>query len=158
MPSLSFTIVGETKVRIWWTEPYNGGSPVISYQILFKNGLTFSEIKTYCDGTNPAIVTNHYCDIPFTEFRISPLFYTYNTLIIAKVSATNNIGTGLFSIVNTEGIKVQTEPSVPPLAPHIVSYSEFSIQLDINILTGDQTGGSPILYYDLSWDLGTNGF
>jgi len=38
-----------------------------------------------------------------------------------------------------------------------LSYSEFTVQLTIEILTGDQTRGSSILYYDLAWDKGTDG-
>jgi hypothetical protein len=33
--SLSFSIVDLLNVRIGWTQPYNGGSPVTSYTILF---------------------------------------------------------------------------------------------------------------------------
>ena len=33
----SFAIIDQLKVRIGWNQPYNGGSPVISYTVEFKN-------------------------------------------------------------------------------------------------------------------------
>lgn len=49
---LSFQIVDLLNVRFSWDQPYNGGSPIISYTILFLNSAqdTFSSIDAYCNG------------------------------------------------------------------------------------------------------------
>lgn len=108
VPATSFEINGETKVRVGWTEPYNGGSPITSFSVLFleSDGLTFSEIFTYCNGSLASIVTNKYCDVPFTELRTAPHSLTYSSLVVVKVSALNKIGQGGYSEQNTAGITV----------------------------------------------------
>jgi hypothetical protein len=109
--------------------PYNGGSPITKYEILFQNldGTSYDQILPYCNGSSLAVVTNSYCDVPFTVFRNGPLNYVYKTLIVAKVSATNIIGTGSSSEPNVEGVTIETEPVTPPVSPTVVAYSEFSI-------------------------------
>jgi len=42
----------------------------------------------------------------------------------AKLAATNIIGTGPFSLVNTEGVTVQVDPLAPLVAPISVNYTE----------------------------------
>jgi hypothetical protein len=74
-----------------------------------------------------------------------------------RVLATNKIGSGAFSDFNTEGVLIQTEPVTPPKEPTIVEYTEYTVKLTFEILTLDQTGGSPIINYELVWDKGTNG-
>ena len=39
----------------------------------------------------------------------------------------------------------------------VVGYDEQSIQLELTPLSGDETGGSSILYYAIVWDMGSNG-
>lgn len=109
--------------------PYNGGSPITKYEILFQNldGTSYDQILPYCNGSSLAVVTNSYCDVPFTVFRNGPLNYVYKTLIVAKVSATNIIGTGSSSEPNVEGVTIETEPVTPPVSPTVIAYSEFSI-------------------------------
>jgi hypothetical protein len=92
-----------------------------------------------------------------TLFRQTPFLLEFKDLIIARVKATNLIGTGPYSDLNTNGVKIMTEPEAPLNAPVIISYDEYSIQLTIDQLTGDSQGGSSILYYEISWDNGTGG-
>ena len=74
-----------------------------------------------------------------------------------KIYATNKIGSGEESDLNTEGVSIQTEPNIPPNAPTVVLYDEYSVKLSIETLTGEETGDSQILYYDLEWDVGSDG-
>ena len=37
VPSMTFNIQDMTKVRVGWVQPYNGGSPITSYNIQFLN-------------------------------------------------------------------------------------------------------------------------
>lgn len=73
--TLGFQVIDELTVRISWDQPYNGGSPVLKYTIVFlaKDGENLHEIKAYCDGSQTRIIIQRYCDIPMTEFRQAPL-------------------------------------------------------------------------------------
>ena len=94
MTSVTFSVVGYTSVRIAWVAPFNGGSPITAYSILIRqlDGITFTPLTSYCDGTSATILSNKYCDIPFTSFRSAPFTLTLDTLIVAKVAALNTIG------------------------------------------------------------------
>jgi hypothetical protein len=69
-----FSIVQQTSVRMTWKAPYNGGNAITSYVILFADasGNNFYPIKSYCDGNSSTIVSQRYCDIPFTTLRADP--------------------------------------------------------------------------------------
>jgi len=91
-----------------WKMPYNGGNAISSYIISFADstGGNFYPINAYCDGNSPTIVSQRYCDIPFTTFRAAPFNLPQDHLVKAKLAATNIIGTGPFSIVNTVGVTI----------------------------------------------------
>ena len=92
-----------------------------------------------------------------TTFKLAPLQLIYKDLIVVKISATNQIGDSIFSEVNQVGLTVQTEPLQPPNPLTIIGFDEQSIQLQLDALTGDATGGSTILYYAIEWDVGSAG-
>ena len=62
--SISFLVVDQTKVRISWLPPYNGGSPISEYTIEFRHkydessGLDpeFSELSS-CIGSSYSVLT-----------------------------------------------------------------------------------------------------
>lgn len=75
---------------------------------------TFSAPPTsYCDGAEPAVVTNRYCHVPLASvLREAPFSLNYNDLVVAKISSKNQIGWALeYSQENTIGAYVQVEPS-----------------------------------------------
>lgn len=92
-----------------------------------------------------------------TTLRAEPFGLDFSDLVIAKIYVSNKIGRGPESALNTEGVHIQTEPIIPPTAPIVIYYDEYSVRLSIETLIGDQTGGSAILYYDLAWDEGSEG-
>lgn len=103
-----FTIVQQTSVRMIWKMPYNGGNAISSYVILFSDstGNNFYPINAYCNGNSPSIVSQRFCDIPFITLRSAPFNLVQDQLVRAKLAATNIIGTGAFSPVNTEGVTI----------------------------------------------------
>ena len=105
---MSFSIVDLLKVRVGWEQPYNGGSPVTAYQILFlhADGVSFSTIDAYCDGTQISILLQRYCDVPFTVLREAPISLGFNDLVQVKIYATNSIGDGPENSVNIEGVHI----------------------------------------------------
>jgi hypothetical protein len=143
-----------------WKAPYNGGNAISSYVILFgdSTGTKFYPITSYCDGSSPSIVSQRYCDIPFTTLRAEPFKLVQDQLVTAKLAAKNIIGTGAFSPVNTEGVTVQVDPLAPLVAPISVNYTESYAQVVLTQITGSLTGSAQVLFYELSWDMGTNGY
>ena len=66
----------------------------------------------------------------------------------------NQIGPGEFSDPNEIGESMQEVPSVPTDPPILISQSETSITLEMPELFGADTGGSPILSYNLQYNQG----
>jgi hypothetical protein len=55
---INFQIVDLLNVRVGWDQPYNGGSPLTSYTVLFqhKDKSQYSQITAYCDGSQSSII------------------------------------------------------------------------------------------------------
>lgn len=145
-----------TSVTIQWSAPYNGGNSISSYQVLIQHddGLTLSEDLSYCDGSNLATILSRRCEIPLTVLRDAPFNLPLDQLVVAQVAATNDIGQGAFSDLNTAGINIQTEPLAPASSPSVLSYDESHVTVEITLLSGLDAGNAAILYYELSWDEG----
>ena len=92
-----------------------------------------------------------------SKFQAEPLLLEYQDLIVVRISSTNQIGESAFSDINNYGISVQTNPLAPTEPLTVIGYDEQSIQLQLTALTGDETGGSSILYYAIVWDMGSEG-
>jgi hypothetical protein len=94
-----------TNVRISWTAPaFNGGKPVLKYEIKIKTSTSSYEVEsTSCNGTDSTILANAYCIIPMTKLTSAPFNLALNNLIVARVTATNVIGTNNPSTDNTAG-------------------------------------------------------
>jgi hypothetical protein len=127
-----------------WKMPYNGGNAISAYIILFADstGNNFYPINSYCDGNSPSIVSQRYCDIPFTTFRDAPFNLAQDQLVKAKLAATNIIGTGGYSPVNTQGVTIQVDPLAPVVAPISTNYTETYAELILTSITGSLTGSA----------------
>lgn len=77
---------------------------------------------------------------------------TQGTLVIVKVRASNSIGYGDYSETNTFGAVIATEP-LQMRAPYLGTNINLN-QLEIfwYPLTGNNTGGSEIISYNLQYD------
>ena len=73
-----------------------------------------------------------------------------------QVSATNGYGTSVLSDKNIVGARVQTVPHKPATAS--LSRGSLTTQAQLQVLIqpieGESTGGSPILSYVIQWDQG----
>jgi hypothetical protein len=152
-------IVDDTKVRIQWNEPTNGGSAIVSYSIMIqKSDSTYATETQYCDGTSPTIVSTRTCDIPFTVLRdVTTFNLDDGDLIVVKIAASNIIGMGPYSTPNTVGVAIETEPAAPTSAPKATAYSESDATIEMSSTMRLLSVSSPILYYELVWDQGSNG-
>jgi len=135
-----------------WAYPDDRGDPITSYTIEFQeiNG-TYSQDTTYCNGSDPSIVSSRTCKVPMSVFTSSPYSLSYGTLVVARGSATNNYGTSTSSSPNTFGATIETQP-LQMTAPYMISRWNESIMIGWNSETGSNTGGSSILNYTLYFD------
>ena len=81
--------------------------------------------------------------------------YSFDQLVVVRVSGSNSIGFGPTSLPNTAGAKIRTAP----LAMNPPSRGSLSTDNSIQVVWSDPgspiTGNSPILSYNLYWDNGT---
>jgi hypothetical protein len=85
-----------------------------------------------------------------------PLNLIQGDLITVRVRATNSKGWGDFSEQNTQGKRVEKKPAAPAIAPVMLEQAETQIRLHMPMVYGDDTGNSPILSYNLQFNLGGN--
>jgi hypothetical protein len=78
-------------------------------------------------------------------------------LIVVKIAASNVIGMGPYSTPNTVGVEIEAEPAAPSSPPTVNSYSESDATIEMSSSMRLLSVSSPILYYELVWDQGTNG-
>ena len=99
-------------MRIDWTLPTSNGEAITAYLIKIQaaDGLTYIEDLTNCNGADPTIRDQRYCEIPMSVLRASPYSLTYGMTVKAIVQAFNINGGGYFSQVNLVGATIQTVP------------------------------------------------
>lgn len=104
----TLAVNSDVNVRISWAAPDDNSATITSYtiQILQSDGTTFSEDSTNCDGSSTTIKNQRYCDVPFTTLRASPYSLTLGTDVIAKVLATNSIGSSAYSDNSAAGTTI----------------------------------------------------
>jgi hypothetical protein len=112
MSAVTITDNTDPSVNISWTAPSSNGSPITQYQIqiLSSDGVTYYTDTTDCDGSSATVVSNLYCNIPMATLTSSPYSLTLGTLIVAIVSAENEIGWSVPSLPNTNGSYVSGVP------------------------------------------------
>ena len=81
-------------MRLSWVQPYTGGTAIVAYSLEFKQSddETWTVLSGYCEGSQASVVTNKYCDVPFTTLRGAPLTLPFAKLIQVKIAAVNVIG------------------------------------------------------------------
>lgn len=143
-------------MKISWKKPTDNFRPVLGYQILIETSTAgvFLENKTLCDGEAQAPVL--YCLVDMHDLRASPFNLAYNTLVRAQVLARNERGWSDPSDPNTDGARVQVEPS----AMGVTSRGEHTGPTQIDVywspIVTPQDGGSPVISYHLQYDNGTS--
>jgi hypothetical protein len=79
--------------------------------------------------------------------------YVFDDVVKVKATSTNDFGTPIFSLVNTEGAKIRRVPDKMN-APFLVSRTKATMTIKWIALTAPATGNSNIISYNLYWDNG----
>lgn len=153
MSSVSTSLSYPT-VTIAFSEPFNNGAQITSYQVQIYSytETQFVEDVSVCDGSSMLL----HCNVPM-QILISQYGYSQGQLVVARVRAINELGPGYYSSQNSAGVIVQTEPTFMN-APEVLdeTASDESILVKWSpIVTDLHTGASPITSYSLEWDQGT---
>jgi len=129
-------------VHIAWSVPDNGGSTILSYTVLIlKNDGTLSQELNYCDGSNFVVMGSTFCEVPMPVLTSAPFSLPQGAMIRVSVYATNAIGSGIGSTLNSFGVLAQLKPWKPVSAPLRNSgTSETALVIDYPMLTGSYTG------------------
>jgi hypothetical protein len=113
-------------VLISWAYPDDGGYQVTAYQIFIqKSDGSFAQHTAGCDGSLNSIVTNRQCTVSMNSLMQSPFNLVKDSNVIAKITATNVVGTSIESNVNgAPYVTISTIPNTPSTSPTITDYSE----------------------------------
>jgi hypothetical protein len=108
------TTIDGSIVRIDWTIPYDGSSPITGYIITIKHndGITYTEELSHCNGQEVAIIDNHSCDVLISDLIQSPYHHPWGSSIYAKIIAINIVGNSLISDEGNGAI-ILTIPDAP---------------------------------------------
>lgn len=91
-------------------------------------------------------------------FLAAPFSLSVGDEIVATVIATNAYGSSSISSDSSSGATVKKAPSKPGSAPTLVSQTKDTINVSWSAFSSNsETGGSPILSYNLVYDEGTSG-
>ena len=140
-----------------WSAPSNGGSQITSYIISFKNsdGTTYST-TSFCDGSDPAVVSSRSCSVSSSKFTQAPFFLPWGSSIYAQVIAINIRGQSEASD-DGNGAVILTVPDKPINLRNdatVTSGSSIGLLWD----EGAANGGSPVLDYKISFTTGSNAY
>lgn len=143
-----------SSVIIDWTAPFDMGSIISGYRIYIIeiDGLTYHQEYTHCDGTDSAVIAAQSCSVPVATIMSSYFNLAWGTSVYAKVIAYNVYGDSLISDAGN-GAVIMTVPDAP------VSLAENSLlrgatQIGLTWTEGLSDGGSPVLDYNIHFDLG----
>jgi hypothetical protein len=96
-------------VKIDWTAPYYNGAEITSYTIEIQDSNSLWQSDAQCDGSDSAIVASMNCVVSMDT--ISTTFgYAFDSIVYVRISATNQMGTGAWSMANSDGALVRSKP------------------------------------------------
>ena len=151
-------MISNTDLVITWAAPNNGGSPITSYTVKIRSAdnVTYNTELVNCFGGNSVIIAAAKCTIPFSTLQAAPFNLVWGASVFAKFTATN--------IVNS------SDESTPGNGAILVTYPDAPASVANDALTTDATkvritwvapvfnGGTTIIDYRVSWDLGSGSF
>jgi hypothetical protein len=145
-------LIEEDQVKIEWKMPYNSGSLIYLAQIRIQQlDGTFTEDLTNCDGSDNIIFDQRSCTFPLAVLRQSPYQLVQGSPIIPQVRFLNEINWSAWSTILGQPSLMQEVPQKPTQPPFRIDIKTFGTQMGIgmNPLSDEETGGAPILSYNL---------
>lgn len=105
------TIINNQNVKVAWTEPNDNYEQIYAYQVLLKQSDgDYSELSTFCDGSNQVSFELKACEIPLQKLMEEPYNLQAGDRIVAKFAAINANGMGPLSEPTDNGAQIKTVP------------------------------------------------
>lgn len=155
-PIAPVTSIQGSSVRVTWTPPDNGGSPITAYRIEVRqvDDTTYSVDSTDCNGSDSVTKAAGYCDIPIATLRASPFSHDWGADIYAKIIAINLVGESIESPAGNGAI-ILTTPDKPLSLENALLVTN-AIQIGLSWTEGTLNGGATVLDYRIYYDQGTD--
>lgn len=155
-PSVTSVTATGSFVKISFAAPTNdNGSAVTAYRIEIREDdstTDFSEDTTYCDGSDATVISNMFCQIPFTTLTASPFNLDVTEEVVVKVTAQNGRGWGATSSESSGGATIETVPDQMATPTKGTDSDSTQIEVDWSPLSSPANGDSVITSYVLYWD------
>lgn len=116
--------------------------------IALKDEVTYSLELTYCDGSDPTIVSATQCAVPVSTLRAEPFELEWGAHVYTKVVAINVYGASIESEIGNGAIII-TNPDAPMNLLEDSTYRDSST-LGLKWDEGFQDGGNTITQFVLS--------
>lgn len=114
VPTSVVTVVDQSDLVVSWQPSYNGGSPILAYQIVLQtsDGVTYAEDTTNCDGADATVISDKSCKVPIASLIAAPYSLPYGSSVYAKVKAINVVGSSEYSTVGNGAVIIEV-PDAP---------------------------------------------
>jgi hypothetical protein len=97
-------------VMISWDEPNTNGAIILAYHIELLASDDSWQSDASCDGSLSSVVSSRECIIPMDTLTAS-FGYLFDELVYVRISASNQMGQGIWSASNSDGAKIRARPS-----------------------------------------------
>jgi hypothetical protein len=141
------TIDGDS-VRIDWTIPYDGSSPITKYLVELKaiDG-TWAEEIVNCNGQMTHVINDHSCRVLISDLIKAPYHLPWGSSVYARVTATNIKGDSVLGAEGNSAV-ILTVPDAPTSLQNVPTLLT-SDQVGLLWYEGTENGGSEVINYNI---------
>jgi hypothetical protein len=142
-------------------DPIDSAEQITQYLILISNQdyIKFEEIPEYCDGSDPVVLEQLYCEVPIALFKQMPFEYLSGGRVRAQFRARNANGWGPYSELTLSGTGALIQEVPNKMAAPTRDDLTTTLRLVLNWLplTTEEAGYADVNSYWLQWDEGLGG-
>lgn len=142
-------------MTINWVAPYANGATIDAYHIEIQDYNSLWQQDAACDGSGASseqIIAMQSCIVPMANLRVN-LGLQFDALVYVRVSASNMMGQGAWSLANSDGETIRIEPVKMNQIQKGPASTENSLDLFwVGLTETADIGNSAILSYEVYWD------
>jgi hypothetical protein len=149
--------------RVSVTAPYPGGAGVALEEFTIRLATSSGAFAALseCDGASAGFRADLYCDVDLATLTAAPFSLALGDEVRAEARAGNSLGFGAYSAASSGGGLIVAVPAAPSASPvrDEPACTETEVTVNMPQVTGPtDTGGLPLLSYELEWDQGGGAF
>lgn len=128
---------------------------ISAYHIEITDSNSLWQTHSECDGTDAQIISSLRCVVSMDTLSLT-YGLQFDETVIVRVSASNSMGQGAWSLSNSVGAKLRQRPVKMTQVTKDPTSTETTLTIVWSGLTsGLDTGNSDILAYEVYWDANT---